>query len=53
MVLASGSHDQCVNVWSAKDGSLLKSYPSTGGVFQVRWCEKGDRLAACYSDSTV
>jgi transducin (beta)-like 1 len=52
-VLASGSHDHCVNLWSVKEGTLIKSYPSTGGVFEVKWNDKGDRLGICRADSVA
>eukprot|EP00842_Homolaphlyctis_polyrhiza_P000446 jgi/Hompol1/1401/HPOL_005586-RA len=51
MYLASGSFDQSVLLWSLKDGSLVKSHNGVGGVFEVSWNSRGDRLAACFAGS--
>lgn len=51
--LASGSFDQWVHVWSVADGSLVKSYKGTGGIFELAWNPKGERLAACFSNNRV
>ncbi|KAJ3085296.1 hypothetical protein HK102_000131 [Quaeritorhiza haematococci] len=53
LYLASGSFDQSLHIWSMKDGSLVKSYTGMGGIFEVSWSPGGDRLAACFADSTV
>ncbi|KAJ3348510.1 Transducin (beta)-like 1 X-linked receptor 1 [Kappamyces sp. JEL0680] len=51
--LASGSFDKSVYVWSLKDGALLRSYTGQGGVFEISYSPKGDKLAACYSDKKL
>jgi transducin (beta)-like 1 len=51
--LASGSLDKCVNIWSVRDGTLLRRYRGGGGIFEVRWNAAGDRLGACFADKSV
>eukprot|EP01114_Cavostelium_apophysatum_P015750 TRINITY_DN4359_c0_g1_i1.p1 TRINITY_DN4359_c0_g1~~TRINITY_DN4359_c0_g1_i1.p1 ORF type:complete len:473 (+),score=84.69 TRINITY_DN4359_c0_g1_i1:179-1597(+) len=51
--LASGSFDRCLHIWSVKDGSLVKTYKGSGGIFEVCWNSKGDKVAACFSNNTV
>jgi len=51
--LASGSFDRCLHIWSVKDGSLVKTYKGNGGIFEVCWNNKGDKVAACFSANTV
>ncbi|GAM22975.1 hypothetical protein SAMD00019534_061500, partial [Acytostelium subglobosum LB1] len=51
--LASGSFDKCLYIWSIKDGSVVKTYKGNGGIFDISWNPSGDRLSACFSDSTV
>ncbi|KAM9956367.1 hypothetical protein ACTFIR_003080 [Dictyostelium discoideum] len=51
--LASGSFDKYLHIWSVKDGSLVKSYKGSGGIFEVCWNSSGDKISACYSNSTV
>jgi len=51
--LASGSFDRCLHIWSVKDGSLVKTYRGSGGIFEVCWNHKGDKVAACFSNNTV
>lgn len=51
--LASGSFDRCLHIWSMKDGSLVKTYRGGGGIFEVCWNNKGDKVAACFSNNTV
>ncbi|KYQ89394.1 hypothetical protein DLAC_10055 [Tieghemostelium lacteum] len=51
--LASGSFDKSLHIWSVKDGSLIRTYRGTGGIFEVCWNSVGDKVAACFSDSTV
>ncbi|KAN0030504.1 hypothetical protein ACTA71_009143 [Dictyostelium dimigraforme] len=50
--LASGSFDKYLHIWSVKDGSLIKSYKGSGGIFEVCWNSSGDKISACYSNST-
>jgi transducin (beta)-like 1 len=51
--LASGSFDRCLHIWSVKDGSLVKTYRGSGGIFEVCWNNRGDKVAACFSNNTV
>jgi transducin (beta)-like 1 len=51
--IASGSFDRCLHIWSVKDGSLVKTYRGAGGIFEVSWNYKGDKVAACFSNNTV
>jgi len=51
--LASGSFDRCLHIWSIKDGSLVKTYKGNGGIFEVCWNNRGDKVAACFSTNTV
>ncbi len=36
-----------------KNGSLLYTYHGSGPIFQLQWSPRGDKLAACVSDTTV
>lgn len=51
--LASGSFDRFVHVWSVATGQLVQSYQGSGGIFEVCWNSRGDRLAACYDNNNV
>ncbi|CAA6667393.1 unnamed protein product [Spirodela intermedia] len=51
--LASGSVDQCLHVWSLKEGRIIKTFRGGGGIFEVCWNREGDKIAACFSDNTV
>lgn len=51
--LASGSFDRCLHIWSVKDGSLVRTFRGSGGIFEVCWNNKGDKVAACFSNNTV
>lgn len=51
--LATGSFDRCINIWSVKDGTLLKKFRGDGGIFEVTWNPAGDKVAACFSSNTV
>lgn len=53
--LASGSFDNCVHLWSLRDGSLVKSYKGEGdgGIFELSWNNRGDRVAASFSNNNV
>jgi transducin (beta)-like 1 len=44
-LLATGSIDSTVRVWSVADGKLLRTYKAAGGVFDVCWDKPGTRLA--------
>lgn len=34
-------------------GSLVKTYKGNGGIFEVCWNSKGDKVAACYANHTI
>ncbi|XP_076311673.1 transducin beta like ebi isoform X2 [Tachypleus tridentatus] len=51
--LASGSFDKCVHIWSTQSGSLIHSYKGTGGIFEVCWNSRGDKVGASASDGSV
>jgi transducin (beta)-like 1 len=59
--LASGSADRSVNVWSMRDGSLVRSYTGPSGVFELDFCTFGAAgtedaaltLAAGFADASV
>jgi len=51
--LASGSYDQNLFVWSVSTGALVRTYKGKGGIFEVSWNHAGDKIAACFSDSTL
>ncbi|OQV23843.1 F-box-like/WD repeat-containing protein TBL1XR1 [Hypsibius exemplaris] len=52
-LLASGSFDKHIYVWSTQTGALVHQYTSTGGIFEVCWNHRGDKLAASGSDGSV
>lgn len=51
--LASGSFDKCVHIWCTQTGKLVHSYKGTGGIFEVCWNSRGDKVGASASDGTV
>ncbi|QDZ24539.1 WD40 repeat domain-containing protein [Chloropicon primus] len=51
--LATGSFDRNLHIWSAKTGDHLKTFKGEGGIFEVCWNEEGDKVAACFSNSTI
>jgi transducin (beta)-like 1 len=51
--IASGSFDKNLHIWAVKDGSLVKTFKGDGGIFEVCWNSKGDKVAACFSNNTV
>ncbi|XP_023382156.1 F-box-like/WD repeat-containing protein TBL1X [Pteropus vampyrus] len=51
--LASGSFDKCVHIWNTQSGSLVHSYRGTGGIFEVCWNARGDKVGASASDGSV
>lgn len=51
--LASGSFDKCVHIWCVQSGQLVHSYKGTGGIFEVCWNSRGDKVGASASDGSV
>ncbi|XP_011434775.1 F-box-like/WD repeat-containing protein TBL1XR1 [Crassostrea angulata] len=51
--LASGSFDKCVHIWNVQSGQLVHSYRGTGGIFEVCWNHRGDKVGASASDGSV
>jgi len=51
--LASGSFDRTVHIWSTDTGKLVHSYKGTGGIFEVCWNSRGDKVGASAADGTV
>ncbi|XP_015782775.1 F-box-like/WD repeat-containing protein TBL1XR1-A [Tetranychus urticae] len=51
--LASGSFDKWVHIWSTSNGQLINSYKGTGGIFEVCWNQRGDKVGASASDGSV
>ncbi|KAK2507320.1 hypothetical protein MC885_015170, partial [Smutsia gigantea] len=50
--LASGSFDKCVHIWNTQSGNLVHSYRGTGGIFEVCWSVRGDKVGASASDGS-
>lgn len=51
--IATGSFDEKLYVWNVKDGSLVRQYRGGGGIFEVCWNARGDKIAACFADNTI
>eukprot|EP00667_Euglena_gracilis_P009419 EG_transcript_9566 len=51
--LASGASDKCLNVWSVKNGTVVRRYRSEGGIFEVGWNAAGTKVACSCNDRTV
>merc|ERR1712137_1399163 len=51
--IASGSFDHFLHIWSTATGELVKSYESSGGIFEVSWNSRGNKLAASLDNNTV
>jgi len=51
--IASGSFDKCVHIWNVQTGSLIHTYRGTGGIFEVCWNHRGDKVGASASDGSV
>eukprot|EP00117_Sycon_ciliatum_P006521 scpid83321/ scgid10024/ F-box-like/WD repeat-containing protein TBL1X; Transducin beta-like protein 1X len=52
-LLASGSFDNCVHIWSTKDAQLLHKYKGNSGVFEVCFNRDGNKIAASSADTSV
>jgi len=50
-LLASGSFDRRVLIWSVKDGCVVRDFYGQSGVFEIKWNSAGDRIAACFANS--
>ncbi|VDK56576.1 unnamed protein product [Cylicostephanus goldi] len=54
--VASGCFDRSVFIWDIQTGKLLQSYVGEkrkGGIFEVSWNSRGEKVAASASDGTV
>lgn len=51
--LATGSFDKCVNIWDIASGELVHVYKGSGGIFEVCWNYRGDKVGASAADGTV
>ncbi|EYC44892.1 hypothetical protein Y032_0446g1600 [Ancylostoma ceylanicum] len=54
--VASGCFDRSVFIWDIQSGKLLQSYVGEkrkGGIFEVSWNARGEKVAASASDGTV
>jgi transducin (beta)-like 1 len=51
--VASGSSDRSVHIWSARDGTLVRSFTAPSGVFDISFSRNGDKLAASCANSSV
>ena len=51
--LASGSFDKWIYIWSTSDGSIIKQYKGSSGIFEVCWNKDGSKLAASLANNTV
>ncbi|PAV89309.1 hypothetical protein WR25_05724 [Diploscapter pachys] len=54
--VASGCFDRSVFIWELSTGKLIQSYvgeKSLGGIFEVSWNSRGDKVAASASDGTI
>jgi transducin (beta)-like 1 len=52
-LVASGATDRCVHIWSVKDGSLVRTYTASAGIFDLSFNSTGTKLAAACGDSAV
>ena len=51
--LATASYGRCINIWSVKDGTLLKKFRGDGAAIEVKWNPAGNKVAACFASGTV
>ncbi|GFY93763.1 WD-40 repeat family protein [Actinidia rufa] len=51
--LVSGSLDKSMHIWSLKECKIVKTYPGSGGIFEVCWNKEGNKIAASFADNTV
>uniref|UniRef100_A0A7N0SYU1 Uncharacterized protein n=1 Tax=Kalanchoe fedtschenkoi TaxID=63787 RepID=A0A7N0SYU1_KALFE len=52
-LLATGSMDKTLHIWSLKDRKIIKTYTGTGGIFEVCWNREGNKIAACFANNEV
>ncbi|KAL9691921.1 hypothetical protein QQ045_012348 [Rhodiola kirilowii] len=52
-LLATGSMDKTLHIWSLKDRKIIKTYTGTGGIFEVCWNKEGNKIAACFANNAV
>ena len=52
-LLASGSFDKWLYIWSTGDGSLVRRFKGGSGIYEVCWNMDGTKLAASFYDNTV
>lgn len=48
-LIASGSFDEKVCIWSVRDGRLLQIFNTNGAIFDLSWNKNGNKVAACTS----
>lgn len=51
--LASGSFDHYLYIWSVQTGEIVKTYKGGGGIFEVCWSRKGDKIAASFDTNNL
>eukprot|EP00736_Rhodelphis_marinus_P008226 Rmarinus@m.17192 len=51
--IASGSFDKSLRIWSVRDGCVVRTFHGDSGIFEVSWNSTGDKVAACFSDSSL
>ncbi|GFP83924.1 F-box-like/WD repeat-containing protein tbl1xr1 [Phtheirospermum japonicum] len=51
--LASGSLDKCMHIWSVKEAKIVKTFCGSGGIFEVCWNARGDKIAAGFANNVV
>ncbi|KAA0146302.1 hypothetical protein FNF28_07695 [Cafeteria roenbergensis] len=53
LLMASGSIDRRVVVWSVADGKPVRTFEGAGGVLALDWHPSGGQLAVAFSDGSV
>ena len=49
-LIASGSFDKWLYIWSTTDGSIVRQFKGSSGIYEVCWNMDGTKLAASFSD---
>ena len=52
-LIATGSRDGYVTVFSLEDGSLVREIRGTGDTFDVAWSYDGTKMSCCFSSGSV